>query len=158
MGWRVFGERLATADLSPNFRVFQPVVFNKRVILRACRTWFINYNDAAFTNITMKIYSNSPSDAPDVLIHSSTTTLTKAQIFTLANGVREVYFEFNNPVFTSTDTFHFVPVATGYTGTDSTHLAWKRGWPDPVYRTGISFTYPKLGTAPYDLYFIGSEL
>lgn len=157
MGWRVFGEPFATADLASGLRVFQPVIFNKNIVLKACRAWFIVYNNPTFTDLSMAIYSNS-AGAPKKLLHTSTNAITKATMCTLTNGVKEVYFEFNYPVFNSTDTYHFVPRATGYTGSDSSHLAWRAGFPDPVYRTNVDSSYTKLGVSPYCLYFIGDDL
>jgi hypothetical protein len=155
MAWRVYGEQIGTASLTSG--VSQRVQFNSNIVLRACRIWLIFYNNPALTNLTMKIYSDDRGVARK-LLHSSTTTLTKAQIITLANGIKEIYFEFDYPAFDADDIYHFVLTGTGYTGTDSTHIAWKHAWPDPVYTTGWTPSLMNLEVAPKAIYFIGSSL
>jgi len=157
MGWRVWGEQLTTADFSGTPRVYQAVKFNSDIILRACRTWIIFYNDPAITSVQMRIYSNN-GGVPGKLIHTSTNTLTKAECITLQNGVKEVYFDFNFPVFKAEDTYHFVLWGNGYTGDSTSHVAWMRGFPDPVHTAGISAGYQYLLRYPFQIYFIGSEL
>lgn len=159
MAGQHFGEICLTADLSPNLRVYQPVIFSKSRVLLACRTRFIYYNNPAFTNITLKMYSNNPAtDTPDVLIHSSTTTWTKAQKLTLTNGVNETYFEWSQVNVRAGETYHFIPVATGYTGTNSSHIAWRKAWPDPQYRTNVDLVSGGLGISPFEIYFITAPL
>lgn len=156
MAWRVFGEWYSTAAMSDT-SISQPVIFNDNLVLRSCRIWIIAYNDPSFTSLSMKIYSDN-SGSPKKLLHTSTNSPTKAEIITSTNGIKEIYFEFNYPVFKSTDTYQFVLNATGYTGTSSSHLAWRKAWPDPVYRTNVTSTYPKLGVAPYAITFVGADL
>lgn len=159
MGWSVIGNWLATAELDGTTLTPQEVKFNDEIILRACRTWFILYNDPALTSIEMRIYSDD-NGSPGKILYTSTNAVTKAELLTggNTNGIRECFFEFDNPTFNGNDTYHFVPVATGYTGVDGTHIAWKKGWPDPVYRTGVTTNYVSAARAPYDLYFIGADL
>lgn len=156
MAWRVWGEPITTSEATSG--VSQKVKFNTNLVLRACRVWLIFYNDPALTSATMKIYSNDSSGNPKKLLHTSTTTLTKAQMITLENGVKEVYFEFDYPTFDADDSYHFVLFLTGYTGNDSTHVAWRQAWPDPVYTTNWTPDLINLSVAPYTIYFIGSEL
>lgn len=158
MAWDVWGEELLTADINvtPNLRVFQPVKFNKNIVLRAMRTWFIFYNDPALTNLTMQIYSNN-GGAPGELLVASQTTHTKAELITLANGVKGMHFNFDFISLRGLDTFHFVPKATGYTGNSGSHLAWRKGWPDPVYRTNVDSTLVTLGIDPYMVSFLGAD-
>jgi hypothetical protein len=155
MAWKVWANPILTADLAAG--VSQKVRFNSNVVLRACRIWLIFYNNPALTDLTMKIYSND-GGVPRKLLHSSTTTLTKSQIITLENGVKEVYFDFNYPSFDGDDFYHFVLTGSGYTGTASSHIAWRVGWPDPVYLTNFTPNLANCGTAPLAIYFIGSSL
>lgn len=155
MGWRVWGQPISTSDGTAG--VSQKVKFNTNLVLRACRIWLIFYNNPTLTSVTMKIYSDD-GGTPKKLLHSSTTTLTKSEIITLSNGVKEIYFEFDYPAFDGDDYYHFVLFANGYTGTDSSHIAWRQGWPDPVYMTNYTPSLVNLGVAPRTIYFIGSEL
>lgn len=153
-GWKVYGNPILTADASAG--VSQRVKFNSDVILKACRVWLIVYNNPSFTSMNMKIYSDR-GGSPQKLLYTSTNSLTKAQIVTLANGIKEVYFEFDPQHFDGSDYYHFVLFGTGYTGTSSAHLAWKKAWPDPVHNANYTASVENLGIAPYAIYFIGAD-
>lgn len=156
--WLVWGERFETADLSSNQRVFQPVTFNKNIVLKACKTWFIINGNPTYTNVYMEIWSNE-NNAPKRLLYTSSNVVTKTTLCDENNGVREAYFDFDMlPTFQENDIYHFVPRATGYTGAQASHLAWKKSYPDPVYKTGIDSSYTSLLISPYDIYFIGADL
>jgi hypothetical protein len=155
--WKVYGEILATADLSSNLRVYQKVIFNRNITVRAMRTSFIVFNDPAFTDVSFNVYSME-GNTPKKLLYQSTNVFTKAAMISDTNGIREVFFEFDNAIFKGTDSYAFVPRGTSYTGTVSSHLAWKRGWPDPVHRLNVTSNVADIQRAPFDLYFIGSEL
>lgn len=156
MSWTVQGARLDTAELNGTTLVYQRVRFNKDIVLRGLRSWFVAYNDPTFTSLSFRIYSDRAS-APGKLLYTS-DAVTKVDLLDLGNGVKEAYWNFDLQTFKGTDWFHFVPVASGYTGTAGSHLAWRKGWPDPVYRTNFTPTYSNWGTAPYMIYFIGAEL
>lgn len=157
MAWQVWGETLYTADLASGINIFQPVIPNSNIILKAIRCWFIGYNNPAYTDLYMTIYSNN-TGSPKTLLHTSTNRLAKATIASENNWIKEVYFEFDNVNLRSADTYHFVPRATAYTGTDNSHIAWRKGWPDPVYRTNVGADFEDLISNPYCLYLIGAEI
>lgn len=157
MGWRVFGERLDTADMTPPYRVFQPLTFNSTMRLKAIRTWFSIYNNPTFTDISLKLYTYRNS-APDILISTSSNSVAKASVHTLSNGMKEVGFYWTNPLaFHSGEQVAVVPVLSGYTGTSSSHVAWVRGYPDGIYKTNVSQVWANLLTRPFSLYLIGKE-
>lgn len=155
MGWRVWGEWYPTAAMS-NTTFYQPAIFDANYSIIGCRIWVINYNDPAFTALTMKVYSNF-NGAPKALIATATNTQPKASVFTNTNGAREIFFNFDQLNVRDGETYHFVLNATGYTGTSSSHLAWMRGFPDPVYRPS-PFGFEDLAVAPFTLYFVGAEV
>ena len=156
MGWKVQGGWFPTAELDGTTLVGQKIRFNKDIVLRGVRPQFIFYGNPAFTTLGLRIYSDR-SGVPGKLLHSS-STLTKAEIITLNNGVKEPFFSFDLPTFKSSTWFHIVPIATGYTGTSSSHIAWRKAWPDPIYRTGLTETYTNWTSHPYMLHIIGAEL
>lgn len=161
MGWRVFGEVLKTADIAttPNKRVYQRVKFNDDVILRAFRTWFVFYNNPVFTGLTFDIYANDEqTNLPSTKITSSSTVWTKAQLISLDHGVKSMYFNFNDVALQKNTFYHFIPRASGYTGTDNSHLAWRKGWPDPTYTKNLTTNYNTLLTSPYMMSFVGAGL
>ena len=156
MAWTVYGDRYTSTGYN-DFEMLQPVVMNKNAIIQYAKAWIIAYNDPTFTNMTMKIFAYNNA-VKGKLLYSSTTTLTKAQIITLANGIKEVYFEFDNETLHKDNTYYFALGGSGAVFTASSHVAWKKAWPDPIYRTGTAMTYNSAGRDPYELYFIGSEL
>lgn len=158
MSWRVFGERIETADMSAPFRVYMPVEFNSDFLLKAIRTWFVIYNDPVFTSIEMRIYSNR-SNAPGKLITTSSNVQLKADVHTEDNAAKGIYFEWDTPKsFEAGDRYYLVPFINGYTGTEASHIAWVKAWPHAVYTTGLSNDYESLGIDPYHVAFIGAKL
>jgi len=156
MGWKVRAARFLTTELNGTTLVSQKFRFNKNVVLRGVRSQFVFYNDPAFTTLGFRLYSDRNGE-PGKLLYSSATK-TKAEIITLENGVKEPFFSFDLPTFKSTTWLHLVPIATGYTGTGTTFIAWRKAWPDPIYRTGLTITYTNAPTSPYMIHFIGAEL
>jgi len=160
MAWTVYGDDLTSGDLT-GVTKFQPVTFGQDLVLRAVRTWVIVYNDPVFTSLNMKIYSNdnsSGSHTPKKLLATSTNVQLKASVHTEANAVKELWFEFDYPVFNGADIYNIVINGVGYSPTPTSHLAWMKGFPNPVYSTGYTPSMITLPYAPYELYFIGAEL
>lgn len=156
MAWEVWGDVLETSDLTSTNK-FQPVTFGGDDIIRAIRVWIIVYNNPTFTDLCLKIYSNQ-NNTPKKLLATSTNVITKAQLCTLDNGIKEVWFEFDFPVFNKSDKFHLVLNGTGYTGLESSHLSIMKAFPDPVYSSGYVPAIETMLYAPYQYYFIGAEL
>lgn len=159
MGWRVWGEPLFTADFGGAPVRYMPIIFRndgENFVLKAIKTWLIVYNNPSFTSFEMRIYS-SRNSAPGDLLHTSSNVQTKASIHTLANACKEIYFDFNKPVFDKDDTYYLVLWGNGYTGDATAHVAWKKSYPDPNYTTGLSDT-KSLGKWPYDIAVFGADL
>jgi len=151
MTWRVWGERMDTADLSGTTKA-QKFRLNADapMLLLAIKTWIIFYNDPALTSLSAKIYSDL-SDSPDQLLYTS-AALTKAEMITLDNGAKEIYFAFNAPhgvLVSHTDWMHLVLSGSGYTGSSTSHIAWMKAWPNPSLDTGYTPTATNASTAPY---------
>lgn len=156
MSWQVKADWYSTSELNGISLHGQRVRFNRDIVLRGIRTWFVLYNDPVFTDLSLRIYSDR-SGSPGKLITTS-SAVTKAELISLANGCKEAFWELDLPTFKGTDWFHIVPVASGYTGTSTSHIAWRKGWPDAVYTTGLTPTYTNWPTQPYMIYFIGDDL
>jgi len=157
MGWSVDADTYnADAELS-NATKYQPCKMNSNIILRYVRSWVVVFNNPSFTGLTMKIYASNESYDKGKLLHTATTTWTKTQVTAENNAIREIYFEFNDISLNKDNWYHFALSGTPSSFSSSSCIAWKMGWPDPVYRTGLSVTYPNRAQN-YDLYFIGSEL
>lgn len=158
MGYRCWAERFVTADFSGSPVHYQKAVFSETMALIAVRSRFVVYNNPTMTTLSMRIYS-SVSNAPSALLHTFDTTWTKAQMTAYDHGAREVYFEFTQPRhLVAGDTYFFVPWISGYTGNDTSHIAWVKSYPDPFYTTGVTNEGVKAATMPYSIGFIGGAL
>lgn len=159
MGWNVYGDRFETADFSGDPAQFQVLVFDSDIALKAIRSWFIFFNDPSFTSISMRIYSFKNS-IPYQLLFESDVNLTKAEILTEDNACRDIYFTFTNaPFLKAGESYAMVPWIDGYTGDSSSHVAWKRAFPDPVYTHAETLADTTLlARYPFDLTVIGGEL
>lgn len=155
MGWRVYADTY-NSDSEMGDKT-QRVIFNKNIILRYVRCWVVFYNNPGVTSLNMKIYSDN-GGAKGALLHTSTNSLTKAQMITLANGIKEIYFSFPDIQLDGVNTYHFALDGTVSGLSASSTVAWKHTFPDPYYRTGLALTLEELQVSPYDLYFIGAEL
>lgn len=159
MGWSVFGKVLEASDLTSGLSVYQKVIFNKDVILTGLQTWFVVYGNPTFTNLYFEVYSLSGT-TPKKLLYTSSNVVTKAEMITLAYGIKGIPMKFNDVVFKGTDQYAFVPRGTSYAPSGSAYLAWKLAYPDPAYRTNVPLSSKaNLGRSPFDITgFIGAEL
>ena len=155
MSWTTDGRPYESdSDLS-NGIYTQKVVINKNVLLKYVRTWIIFMDNPGLTNITMKIYLDNEGDKGN-LLYSSLTTHTKAEIITLENGVKEVYFEFDDKPLDDGNTYHFCLEGTSSGLSTSSKIAWKTTWPDPVYG-GFSESFANRAQYPFTIVLIGAE-
>jgi hypothetical protein len=142
--------------------MFQPITIADDMVLAAVRTSVVVIGNPVFTSLCMKLYSNETVGGlatPRKLLATSTDVRTKAEVHTLPHGVKEVYFTFGNLPLKGGDTYNLVVNGTGYAPVaDSSLLAWRKAWPDPVYRGGFTPTLINVNAAPYELYLIGARL
>lgn len=161
MSSTVWGKPYASGELSDT-TYYQTIRPKSDMILKAVRTWIIFYDNPTVTSFNMKIYSNTvdgpEENNPSKLLHTSTNTLSKADIITENNGYREVYFEFANVNLQSLTYYNFVLNATGYSPSGDSHVAWRQGFPDPVYATGLTIATTKLESFPFAIYFASGAL
>lgn len=163
MGWTVWGDVWESTLAMQNTTLFQTVQMNSDVILKAVRTWIIYIDNPVYTSLNMKIYSNEvvgSVNTPRKLLHTSTDVRLPSEIkgeTNLPHGVREIYFNFDNVNLRGADKYNFVINASGYAPAGNAHLAWMKGFPDPVNRTGYTPYIERIGVAPYQIYFIGGQ-
>jgi len=156
--WKVYGNVLLTSEIdgtdkSQAMRI-RP---NSNRVLRALRTWFIFYNAPVFTQLRLRIYEDQNGSAGK-LIATSSNYFAPADCFTDPYAHKGLYFEFGDISIKSTNWYHILPYATGYTGNDSTHIAWSKGFPDPEYTTGLTIDFESMHVMPYRLSLVGAPL
>lgn len=154
MAWSIYASRWESGELddTSQFQVIKPV---KDIVLKAVRTWIVIYNAPTFSNLTMKIYANDKNvsaDQPGALLATSSTQWNLADLTTENNAVKETYFEFDDFNMNGEDEYCFVMAADSYVYLASSHLAWRKAWPDPVYQAAYTPTIPNMGRAPFEIY------
>jgi len=155
MAWSIWADPLLTADMSSTSK-FITFGTDSNCVMRAAKTWLVFNNVTAFTGLTMKLYA-SRDGAPAGLIATSTSSWAKADLLTTySNGAKEIYFEFNYVPLQQNTTYHLVLNCSGYTYSDGAHMAWRKGWPDPVYGKPIGFN--KLLSCQYIFGIVSAEL
>lgn len=161
MTWEVYGVEFDSGEMTSS-EIIAPFKPKTDLILKAIRTWVIFVNDPTFTDLTMKIYSTD-TDAggqpiAKKLLYTSTNSPTKSEILTLANGVNEIYFDYDNIPLDSETLYCCVLNGTGYSPAfGSSFVAWRLGFPDPYYRTGLTIANGNEAKMPYMFYLIGGE-
>lgn len=167
MAWKVFGERydsLSGTDASQKFSV------TDGTFIRGSQEWLIFYNSPTFTQLSMHIYTDR-GGSPGSSIKTSSKTWTTAEIIAAATqletgaaftdlryGVVKLYWDWDDFPLRGGADYHFVLQATGYTGTASSHIAWRKGWPDPVYTEGVTTTIISQAKDPKSAGIIGSSV
>jgi hypothetical protein len=152
--WTIFVEKYD--DLSGT-DAFQKATIDDDCVLRAVKAWLYFQNNPTFTSVSMKIYSNN-GGVPGKLLHTCTNVQLKADLFSQNSAVVETYFEFNYPTLKAGDSYHFVIQASGYTGSDTSFISWKKAYPDPVNTTGLTINPVNLGTNPLAITFYTADL
>ncbi len=157
MSWRMIGKPILTADL-PN-AVFQRFRHpTKHVLVAGIQVPILLYNDPVFTNLELRIYSDSAS-SPKKLIATSTNVWTKAQLLEVQDhAIKFVGFSFDGVFLNSAEYYHLVLYPNGYTGTNASHIAWKSTYPDPQYRTGLTLQAANGDNHPLEFSIIGETI
>jgi hypothetical protein len=155
MAWTHYADEFSTADLTGTSKYirFSP---DRNVVLAAMRTWLVLYNPPAFTNLRCKLYGDR-NGVPGGIIATSTNSFIRSDLLeTEVYGAKEIYFTFEPKIsLNSTLYYHFVLSADNYTYSDSSHLAWRKAWPDPIYGEA---TIGNLLTSSYMFALIGADL
>lgn len=151
MTWSLFAERIETADMAGNPRVFMPISFGRKRNLKAMRTWVIYFNSPVFTSLHLDIYSDR-DNSPGTLLFRSSKAWTPADVSTEPYAAQELWFDFDNPIsLKKSETYHLAIYASDYVGDHASHLAWVRGIPDPNNAIDISETTRNIGRWPFYL-------
>lgn len=154
--WTQYGSPLSTDEAQNRSRYLRFKPAENNLVLLAMRTWVILYNPPSFTNLRAKLYSDR-NGLPSGLIATSSNAWTKAEMLTTYNyGTKEIYFEFDPKITLHKNVYyHFVLNCDNYTYSDESHIAWRIGWPDPIYGTATS---NNLLYSPYIFSLIGADL
>lgn len=148
----VWANNFTASDFSgtSKYQSFKP---NSNIIVDRVRTWFVFINDPVFDSINAKIYSVNSSLEPLSLIATSTDVRNKSELISLEHGYKETYFSFDFVVLQGLSFYALVINGTGYAPTDSSYIAWRHDYPDPIYRDpGLSYASYNINRVPYRMY------
>jgi hypothetical protein len=154
MSWRMIGKPISTAEMAAA-TVYQtltmPAVGNK--LLKAATAGVIFYNDPAFVNLHMRLYTSGGT------LLATSAAWAKADILTLDHAYKSIGFTFTSPFpLTAGSSYRFALYATGYTGDASTHISWRHAYPDPQYREGLTLEAANGDNHPLELSVIGADI
>lgn len=161
MGWRVYADSYDTTGEITDASKYSPIIPSRNIILLAVRTWVVFVGDPVYTSLSMKIYSNDENDMPLKLLHTSTDVRLPTELDPNSdgNGCREVYFTFAKVPLKAGDRYNFVLNASGYNSPSAeSHIAWRKGFPDPVYPDDGTMQLVSVGKKPGWIYCIGANL
>lgn len=157
MPYSVYGDRLVTGDLSGTATSQRFKLDTNRLVL-AIRTTLIVFNSPVLLGLTLHIYADR-GGSPGALLFSSSDSYDLADFATQPHGIHELPFEFNAPHgvnLNSAEYHHLVWNASSYVGDENSHVALKKDWPAPI-NTPRVVTLESLGSAPYELAFVGAQ-
>lgn len=153
----VAGQWFETSDFGGSLPVHtNPMTMPYKLKLKAVRTWIVLYNEPTLGTLSLRIYSNVGT-SPGQLVATATKTWTRTDISEDLNDLLEVYFDFDEAIQLNQDTYHFALWCSGYTGTESSHLAWVKMCPDAL-NTGFTPTFENIAVAPFKVGLIGDRL
>lgn len=164
--WDMVGKPISTADMAAVIpTVFQPFGIPSLALPQVLKGIGVGliFHASLFTNLTMEIWSDQ-GGSPAKLLATSTTTWTKAQIdaeFTTGSyRFSYVGFDFAGFAMKPGATYHLAVRATGYTGDDTNHIAWRHVYPDNPYAAEFSITpveARKAAVMPYEAVIFAAE-
>ena len=157
MSYRTWGDNFEAADLTGTAKS-QKLTPQASMYLGAVRVGLVVYNNPVFTSLNCKIYSDE-GGLPRNLLYTSTDTISKSELITEDNGVKECYFSFDSPSLSAEVPYHIVINGVGYTPTADKFISWQKAFPNSAYTVvGGSEQMIKLGVWPYNAYLIGSRI
>lgn len=131
--------------------LYLPFSPNRTCLLKAVRPTILVVNNPTFVGLVAKVYSDL-GGVPATLLATSSNVQTKAQITTLSNAIKTIWFEFEPVVpLAYGEQYHIVLAKSSgtYTYSDSSHLAWARDFPTPKNLDGRAVTsMVQVGVSP----------
>lgn len=158
MNWRMIAKPLATADMSGIPTISQRFKADSDCLLKACTVGVVFYNDPAFTNLYLEVWSDR-SSAPSKLIATS-AVVAKANILLVEDHAYKILgLTFSNAFpIKSGAYYHAVLKASAYTGNSGSHIAWRSSYPDPQYQTNVTMNAASADNHPFEITFITSDI
>lgn len=154
--WNMIGKPITTADnvasipvVSQRFRV-PTTKFHS--LLQGVGLGII-FHDATYAALGVELWADR-DELPSVLIASSTTSWTKAQVdANYAEDYKCLFmgFEFTPYPLRKGTWYHLVLRPTTYTGDATNHIAWRHSYPDAQYRDALGFTIEAIKAAKVPL-------
>lgn len=156
MSWKVYGDSYNTDTSFNDGTKTVRFKLNKNAIIKYIRTWIILFNNPNVINMTASIYYDQNNEKGE-LFCDSLTTHKKTDLITLENGIKSIYFEFDENSFNKDMWYHFAIHGNSVGFSNDSHVAMKTSYPDPVYKEGLAIIFSNLPKFPYEFVVIGDE-
>ncbi len=158
MSWRMISKPYTTAEMIGTPTISQRFTTSTNQALRGVAAGVLVYNNPAITALTMEIWTDRDSSAA-VLIATSSTSYSKVQLLGVENSSYNlVGFTFDDIALRSGGFYHLALRASGYTGDATSHVAWRKSYPDPQYRTGMTLNAAKAANHHLEFSLITAEI
>ena len=161
MSYRLWAERLETADLAGSLRVAQKITPLHDAHVKSLHSRFVFHGRPDLTGLRLSIHEmNGDGSIGHALSGGiSSKAWTRNEVSSEDFAVKELWFEFDNPPFLQEgDSYFVVPSADSYAGDSDDHVAWVRAWPDPYAWVGFVPSWVNRGVAPFGLTWWAHEV
>lgn len=161
MGWRMIGKPIMTSEMSGIPTVtqkFNSMSGTNDYLLKSVICGIIFYNDPAFTDIYLEIWSDR-SGAAQKLIATSNSIPKSECLLVEDHAFRQIGFSFDSAIPLRAQTpYHLAIRASGYTGTNASHVAARLSYPDPQYGNIITKDATQAATHPFDFVLVSADM
>jgi hypothetical protein len=161
MSWRMIGKPISTAEMSGIPTVtqkFYSMPLTNDYLLKSVIMGIIFYNDPAFTNVYVEIWSDR-SGAAQKLIATSNVIPKSECLVVEDHAFRQIGFSFDSAIPLRAQTpYHLAIRASGYTGNDASHIAARISYPDPQYGNIIQKDATQAATHPFDFVLVSADI
>lgn len=171
MAWTVYGARIEDEDCAGGLSGDHPIVYQvftipRELKLKAIRSWFIFKGAPDFNALYMQVFAMNSGSVPpraSLAIAGRTESGTSgpwvlSDILTEeAHGIKELYFQFTDPIWLRRGTYAIAPFIDGPSFTAQSHIAWMKHFPDPPHETSEELSVANIGRIPFNFALIGSD-
>lgn len=159
MSWKQVGRPISTADNASTvpgvIQKFKLVTTVTPKVLRGISFGVVFYGNPVFTLLRAELWNENATK----LIAVSNNSYTKLQcLVTEQHAFKDVGFTFDNVPLKPGALYSAALRPTVYTGNNSSHIAMRQVFPDPVYPTNVGTDVVFSMNVPYNMSFIVGDL
>ncbi len=156
MAIQAIGEVLMTSDMGVKPTAFQAFAPKRNALIKSVRPQIIFFNDPQFTTLAIELWKISGGSLWKKIAESLPRK--KSGLIQDLYAIGHYYFEFETfPSLKKANDYALVLRANGYSGDDSSHIAWVKE-ADPFMEHVVSPVEPsQISRAPFSISVIGDR-